>query len=494
MRSIGSPAYHGTLIENFTDLGNARRLVHRFADDIRYCHAFKNNGWFIWDDDYWRRDDNGEINRRAEQTIEALLQEALAMDKKDPQRDIQIAFALRSEERSELEAMIALARNDYRAVLDYKKLDADPLLVGVLNGVIDLRTGEFRRGRREDFISKRCSITYDPEATCPNWEEFQEKIAGGHDGLVAYKRRALGILLSGEVPEILFIAHGDGSNGKTTELETIADILGDYSQAADASLLVTAKERGGPTPEIVVLRGKRAVFVNETEAKDWLNEQRVKYLAGTDEMAGRGLYENQINWKPTHKPWLRTNHKPKIRGQDLGIWRRIHYIPYITTISEGDAIKNFREKMLVPEHAGIFNWMLEGWKQYLANERKLMPPPCVQESTAAYRKEMDHTGRWLEQGVEPFAEGKAFLKSIYAIYRDWFKNEIGDYGAVSIQKLAERLEQAGYRRDHNVKGGATIFYGLSLKVFGDTLLTAEQINDFVVRMREQYERRIDDNR
>ena len=90
---------------------------------------------------------------------------------------------------------------------------------------IDLRTGLFREGRREDYITMRCNVNYDAEAKCSNWEKFQKLISGEHPGLIEYKQRALGVLLSEEVPDVVFIAHGAGSNGKTTELETIAQIL-----------------------------------------------------------------------------------------------------------------------------------------------------------------------------------------------------------------------------------------------------------------------------
>jgi putative DNA primase/helicase len=296
-------------------------------------------------------------------------------------------FAMSFENRGRLQAAIALAQDDPRVRLNYKLLDADPLLVGVLNGIIDLRSGEFRQGRREDLITKRCNVIYDPAATCPNWMAFQERISGIHEGLIAYKQKALGLLLSAEVPEKLWIAHGCGQNGKTTELETISEILGDYAHASDASLLVTRKEAGGPTPEIVVLMGKRAVFINETGQSDWLNEARVKYLTGTDTASGRNLHQGMLNWRPTHKPWLRTNHKPKIRGTDDGIWRRVQYIPYTIKIPDKDKIQNFRSEFLYPELPGIFNWMLAGWMAYLAAGRHLNAPQCVLEACQDYKQE-----------------------------------------------------------------------------------------------------------
>ena len=127
------------------------------------------------------------------------------------------------------------------------------------------------------------------------------------------------------------------------------------------------RTRGGATPEIVAVKGKRAVFINETGESDHLNESRVKYLTGNDTMSGRDLFQSIINFQPTHKVLLRTNHKPKIRGTDLGIWRRIHYVPYLVTIADDEQVELFRQTRLDPERSGILNWMLAGLKDYLAN-------------------------------------------------------------------------------------------------------------------------------
>lgn len=124
--------------------------------------------------------------------------------------------------------------------------------------------------------------------------------------------------------------------------------------------MIRPNDRSNATPEIVALIGKRAVFINETDESDHLNKSRVKYLTGNDTMCGRNLFESIINFQPTHKPLLRTNYKPKIRGTDLGIWRRIHYVPYLVTISDDELIDDFREARLVPERPGVLNWMLTG--------------------------------------------------------------------------------------------------------------------------------------
>jgi putative DNA primase/helicase len=163
--------------------------------------------------------------------------------------------------------MVKLAESELPVVLSHKLLDDDPMLLGVQNGVIELATGTFREGRREDYISKRCEVAFDPDATCPEWRKFQAMITGQDVEVIAYKQRVAGAFLTGKVIEVLFIPWGCGSNGKSTELETYQLILGEYGHATDASLLLARKETAGPTPEIIALKGKRAIFINETPAR-----------------------------------------------------------------------------------------------------------------------------------------------------------------------------------------------------------------------------------
>ena len=188
--------------EQWTELGNAHRLVRRHGEDVRYVHPLK--AWFIWDGVFWRRDDSGDIMRRAESTIEAIFDEA----KEIADEEIRTAFrkfALKSQSNAQLRAMTQLAQHNLQVVLSPTVLDANSMLLGVLNGTIDLSTGAFREGRREDYITKQCAVAFDRAAQCPNWITFQKKIAGGNADLVAYKQRVFGLLLTGEMVEILFI-------------------------------------------------------------------------------------------------------------------------------------------------------------------------------------------------------------------------------------------------------------------------------------------------
>jgi putative DNA primase/helicase len=256
------------------------------------------------------------------------------------------------------------------------------------------------------MITKRGGVVYDKDATCPYWLTFQNLIADKHEGLVEYKQKAFATLLSGLIAELLFIAHGVGANGKTTELdEILSRILGDYACAADAALLTNRKEAGGTTPELCALMGMRAVFVNETGEKDWLNESRVKYITAKDMMYGNPKYKDPINWKPTHKPVLRTNHRPKIRETDEGMWQRVQYVPYTYIIPKDDRDINFSKKYLLSELSRILNWLIRGWLKYQADGMRLNAPKCVLEGTQDYKEESDITGRWVKTRLVKAAPG-----------------------------------------------------------------------------------------
>ena len=443
--------------ERDTELGNAHRLVHQHGDDIRYVHHFKS--WFVWEENFWRRDETGEIMRRAEGTIEALFDEAKAISS-DTQRGALRKWALKSQTRAAMENMVALARHQPGVALSPDALDTDPMLLGVLNGVIDLNTGTLHKGRREDYITKRAGATFDAGAQCPNWLAFQNKITGGDAELIAYKQRLAGLLLTGLVVETLFILHGGGANGKTTEMETFHAVLGDYAHAADASLLMPPKDQSGPKPEIVALKGKRAVFINETSENAWLNESRVKYLAGKDTLSGRDLWEKLINFSPTHKPILRTNHKPQIRGTDLGIWRRINYVPYLVTIADDEKDERFREKYLVPELPGILNWMLAGLKEYL--RIGLKPPLVVCEATKEYREDSDSVGKWISAAITVTKDDKdgVLLTILHQHYMSWARDEMQIRKGVSSKKLAAALRERNI--DDSILDGRAIFKGIKL--------------------------------
>jgi putative DNA primase/helicase len=221
--------------ELHTDLGNARRLVAKHGSNIRFVPEWKK--WIIWDSTHWRIDDDGGTDRLAKETVDSIFPEALKLDDHDKRKKL-LSHAIKSQAAARLEAMVSLATTEAEVIVSAGLLDADPRVLGVQNGVIELRTGQFRPARREDYITKRTGVAFNAEAACPNWREFIWTITGEDKELAAYLQRAIGYALTGSVrEEVLFFMYGTGNNGKSTWRETIHMMMGDYAIAADAGLL-----------------------------------------------------------------------------------------------------------------------------------------------------------------------------------------------------------------------------------------------------------------
>jgi putative DNA primase/helicase len=283
-------------------------VIARHGDDIRFIPEWRN--WIVWDGRRWRVDDDGAIMRLAKETIESLYAEALGLAD-ESKREKLLRHALKCQAAARLDDMVSLATTEAPVVLPAQRLDADPWILGLRNGVLNLRTGKFRAAERQDFITKRMSIAFDPEATPPNWLTFIDTITGCDKLLAAYLQRAIGYTLTGSTrEEVLFVLYGTGNNGKSTWRET-------YAMAADAGLLIERKTSGGATPELARLKGRRLVAINETSENDHLNEARVKFITSQDKISARDLYKGFFDFDPSHKTFLTTNHKPIIRGRIL---------------------------------------------------------------------------------------------------------------------------------------------------------------------------------
>lgn len=445
-----------------TDLGNARRLVRRHGENLRYVHLWRK--WLVWREGHWRVDEDGEVMRLAKNTVEALHSEATKIEDEAKRTELR-RHALKCQAAARLEAMIQLAQSEKEVVLSPSAVDRDRWLLGVQNGVVDLRTGRFREARREDYITRIAGVAYDPDARCPEWTRFLDTITNGDEALIAHIQRAVGYTLTGSVrEEVIFVLWGTGRNGKSSFRETIVALLGDYAIAADASLLVTQKQAGGATPDVARLHGCRLVAINETAQNDILNEARVKFLTGNDKIAARHLHSEFFDFDPTHKAFVTTNHKPIVRGTDLGLWRRIHLWPFAVTIPEDRIEHGFRERVLMPELPGVLNWGLEGLRAYLS--QGLKPPLAVRAATEEYRADMDALGQWIEESCEIDRAIETPTNTLYADYRRWCGQE-GMF-TMSGAKFGREMTARGFIRVRG-GGGQKRFRGLRLSGGGEAV-------------------------
>lgn len=436
-----------------TDLGNAARLVRRHGQELRYC--FPQKKWYAWDGTRWRRDDTGEIFRRAKDTVRAIYTEAGGAD--DPERRSKLAtHAMRSEAEAKIAGMVALARSEPDIPVMPAQLDRDPWLFSVANGTLELRTGTLREHRRGDLITKLAPVTHDPEATCPRWLSFLDRVIDGNAAVIHYLQKAIGYTLTGDVSEqALFFQNGGGSNGKSTVAETVKALMGDYAMQAAPGLLTVKKGERHPT-ELADLAGARFVSSVEVDEGRALDEERLKALTGGEHVKGRRMREDFHEFAPSHKLWLSANHKPTIRGGDHAIWRRIKLIPFTVTIPDAEQDHQLKDKLRA-ELSGILNWALEGCLAWQL--QGLEPPPEIRAATGEYRTEQDIVAPFLADRCRIGPDEKATANALYFAYRQWCTDN-GEK-AMTQRRFGNRLKDHGLSGGH-VSGGSRWWHGVGL--------------------------------
>jgi len=374
---------------NLTDVGNAERLVSRFGETLRYCEPL--NGWHVWDGVRWKEDKEHQVIAMAKETVRLIFGEAAGETDENRRRDI-VKHALASERAPRIHAMLDMAKPELAMIPE--ALDADPMILNCPNGLLDLRNGELLRHTPEDMVSKIAGAKYKPGADRSTWERFLAEIFDGKADLIRFIQKAVGYSLTGDTREqCFFVLHGRGANGKSTFLETLALVLGDYAGEADPETF-TAKQKNSTGEDIADLKGKRMVKTSETEQGRRWNESKVKQLSGSDTLTCRNLYARRFSYKPTYKIWMATNHKPNADPQDEALWRRIRLIPFTVTFPPDKQDKALPEK-LKAEAEGILAWAVEG--ALLWQKEGLESPEEVRIATEGYRNEQDSLGRFLEE-------------------------------------------------------------------------------------------------
>jgi putative DNA primase/helicase len=416
-----------------TDVANAKRLVARHGESMRYTPS---RGWFHWDGKRWAADEKGvKVQALAVDTAVSIFDEI--RDSFD--RDAMMSHAKRSQSRKSIEAMVVLARSEPGVAVDLTDFDSDPWLFNVNNGTLDLRTGELREHSREDLISKLSPVAYDPDAEFELWDAFLTRVCGGQDDLYSYLRRLVGYLLTGKtVEQVLHFLFGLGANGKSVFCEIMAQLLGDYAQIA-APELVMARRHGGIPNDIARLYGARVAFMNETSQGSRFDEAKLKDLTGGDSLTGRFLHAEFFDFVPTHKLVIRGNHKPTISGNDEGIWRRLRLVPFTVQIPADEQDRHLIEK-LSGELPGILRWAVQGCREW--QQDGLNPPAVITDAVKAYREESDVLGRFIDEYCEVSKLGQVKSSVFFQRYQQ-FAEQAGERWAPSKDLPAE-MQRRGF--------------------------------------------------
>jgi len=397
-----------------TDATNAERFVRDHGEVVRYNSAWKK--WLVWNGRFWATDESGAlVHEKGLETVRNFYDELAKTSDYRERIDIE-KHGILSESLRRREATIRTVQLKTELNIKSEDLDKDPWLINVQNGTIDVSKGEFREHRKEEMISKIANVVYDPEADCPLWKQFIREIMNYKTDLINFVQTAMGWALSGDISEqTMFILYGTGANGKSTFLNAIMHLLGDYATATPTETFMK-KSGDQNTNDIARLRGTRVVTTTEVEQGRRLSEPLIKKITGNDQMTARFLYGEYFNFVPTFKIFMATNHKPVIKGTDYGIWRRIKLIPFTTKIAEEKQDKHLELK-LREEASGILNWLLEGAERW--KREGLNAPAIVLNATDEYRGEMDVIGSFLKTGCKQESGLTIRIRELYKAYSDW---------------------------------------------------------------------------
>ena len=402
---------------NRSDAGNAEAIALLFGQKIRYNHT--SGRWLIFNGNIWEVDEKNEIKQFAVQAVRERLR--ASADINDTQKRERAAnHALASENNNRLNAALDIAKGLTPIAATKNDFDNDPFFIGTENGVLNLTNGELYTGTPEHMISKSLNTSFDSSARCDRWEKFVEEIMDDDPTLVNFLQMASGYTLTGDVKEqVLFFLHGFGANGKSTFLEVISYLLGDYSKSINFHTLESSINNSNKmTNDVAELAGKRLVIANEVKEHSALNEARIKSLTGGDTITARHLYKDEFSFDPSFKIWLSANHKPKVDDNSYAFWRRIRLVPFEKSFKGDQCDKGLKNKLL-DELPGILNWMIDGcvfWqKEGLTNPEK------IQNATTEYQNESDIVFMFLKDRTIRKEGATVLSQSLFETFINWTK-------------------------------------------------------------------------
>jgi len=398
-----------------TDGGAAELFAYVLGKSVRFDHSRRR--WLLWDEHYWRPDEDANVNRFALEIARlvrtAAYDDAAGLDENE--RKKAFGWGLDLTKRPRHEAVIAMARTLEPIADSGKNWDAAKGVLGVPNGVVNLKTGKLRDGLRDDRITKRAGVAFDPAAECPRWEKFLEEIL--EDGAtIEYVQRLAGYSLTGEASEdkLIFLM-GVGGNGKTTMMDILRLLAGDYAQ--EVSAMAFLEERAhGHTTEVADLEGARFATCEEIgDAR--LNANRMKQISGGSPITARKMKQDTRTFVPTWQLWMTTNGLPQAADNAHAFWRRVVAIDFPNVFKQSDDPD--LEDKLIAELPGILAWAVRGAVEYYKQGLD-DTPEAVAKHTAAYWQDTDPLQPVFEAGylVEDEAEWTP-TAILYGAYLRW---------------------------------------------------------------------------
>jgi len=422
-----------------TDAGNAERLVHWYGKDLRFCSQW--GRWINWNGWKWVVDETGgaRVHQLALETVRRIQKEATECTDSDRRKALG-EWGFKCESKSRIDNMVSMASKMPGIPVMSSELDSHPWLLNLRNGVYDLRNSQLLMHERALLLTRGIDVDYEETALCPLWQSFLIRTLAEDADLLKFVWKAVGYSLTGDTSEqCFFFLHGNtGNNGKSTFIETLLMLFGDYARQTPTETLMAKIGDSGISNDIARLKDARLVAAPETEDGKRLNEGLVKRLTGGDTITARFMHQEFFEFKPQFKVWMTGNHRPEIRGTDDAIWRRVVLIPFQVTIPKEERNPNLKDELL-EELPGILNWAIKGFKAW-KNDR-LGRPGAIEEAIGGYRTSQDKLGAFLEEATEQDENYRVKAGDLYRAYQNWAKVS-GEY-PLSLTKFGNAMRERG---------------------------------------------------
>ena len=447
----------------WSEMGLAELFSVVYKNEVKYCEGYKS--WFVYNGHIWDKDPSGHATAGKLQEFTRLLN-IYAWDIAEEEiRNAYTKFTKKLEDRRVRDRVQKDAITELS--VDPTIFDANPYLINCKNGTYDLKTHKFTEHRWEDFLTMTTKFGYGRfKYKSERWLKFIDEITEGDKHKADFLQRALGYSLLGESnEECMFILHGKTTrNGKSTLLNTICSMLGDYSTVANVQLICkgSSQKSQSATPEIMALKGRRFVTMAENEDDSRLDESKIKQFTGGEEITGRALYQAPITFLPQFSLWLSCNDLPEVTDKSLFTSERLKVVEFNRHFSQAEQDKHLKSELLTEENMrGIFAWLIEGYKKY--KKHGLVVPDDMQKVIKRYEEDCDVVLQFLNCRCERVDDGKLTkVKEIHTAYKSWAKGE--GLQVMSSRKFRAEIDRHPEWYDRkSTKDGYVAYEGLKLK-------------------------------
>ncbi|EOU1988693.1 hypothetical protein C4D27_07980 [Clostridium perfringens] len=447
---------------NWSDVGNAERLISLHGKDIKF--NVNSGKWYVWNGVNWELDNSFKVEnlyrtvlRRFQNAIPNIniSDDEIATKK---QQEKAKSFVLRNETDGKIKSVLNQAKT-FKGI-NFMESDKDDYLFNTPNGTINLRDLSQKKHDRKDLITQCSNYSFNRENDkCPNWIAFLNRIFCGDQELINYVQKAVGYSLTGDMSEqCLFMLWGGGANGKSTFVKALEDIMGSYAAAIKGETLMEKNGQDGARGDLARLTNKRVVIASELQEGQVFNEPLLKVLSAGETLPVRFMYQEEFMLKPKFKLWIMTNKKPKVKGNDHGIWRRWRMIPFKYKFTEKEKDPNFYEEKLKPELEGILLWAITGYQMW--KEQGFEAPKEVMEAVEDYKMDMDQVARFIEDCCKVGEGYECTGSAMYDEYINWCIAE-GENYKMTNHKLARDLKEKGFVNKRDMNGKKWIGIGVN---------------------------------